>query len=147
MLGGGLRISRCPTVCLWAHGYRDLRVLGLSRCRKWELHKYSGVLCTTSFTTEEDYFCKIAACIKAYMRLYCFWHPGALFTRFCQPCFLFERRLHTTIGWTTLQNLSGGLSWGWAWMRSRYENMVWLDFYFSKWSHSLKALIILTGEK
>lgn len=127
--------------------HSEASILGLSLCRKWGLHKYSGVSCTVGFTTEEDYLYKIAAYIKAHMHLYCFWHPGALFTRFCQPCFLFEQRLHTTIGWRTLQNLSRGLSWGWACMRSRYENMAWLDFHFSKWSHSLKALIILTGEK
>lgn len=98
-------------------------------------------------TTEEDRFCKIAVYIKAHMCLYCFWHPGVLFTRFCQPRFLSEQRPHTTIGWTILQNLSRGLSWGWACMRSQYDNMAWLDFYFSKWSHSLRALIILTGEK
>lgn len=102
-----------------------------------------GFICTA----EAGYFCKITASIKAHMCLYCFWHLEALFTRFCQPRFLSEQRPHTTIGWTILQNLSRGLSWGWAYMRSRYENMAWLDFYFSKWSHSLIALIILTGEK
>lgn len=126
-----------------------LSILDLALGREWGLHKYSGVSHTMGFicTTEEDYFCKITAYIKAHMCLYCFWHPEALFTRFCQPRFLSEQRPHTTIGWTILQNLSRGLSWGSAYMRSQYENMAWLDFYFSKWSHSLKALIILTGEK
>ena len=129
--------------------HAELSIFGLSLHREWDLHKYSGVSCTRGFicTTEEDYFCKIAAYIKAHMGLYCFWHPGSLFTRFCQPCFLSEQRPHTTIGWTILQNLSRGLSWGWAHMRSWYERVAWLDFYFSKWSHSLTALIILTGEK
>lgn len=129
--------------------HTELSILGLSLCREWGLHKYSGVSYTMGFihTTEEDYFCQITAYIKAHVCLYCFWHPGALFTRFCQPRFLSEQRPRTTIGWTVLQNLSRGLSWGWACMRSWYENMAWLDFYFSKWSHSLKALIILTGEK
>lgn len=129
--------------------HTKLSNLDLSLRRKWGLHKYSGVSYTMGFicTTEEDYFCKITAYIKAHMCLYCFWHPEALFTRFCQPRFLSEQRPHITIGWTIFQNLSRGLSWGWAYMRSRYENMAWLDFYFSKWSHSLKALIILTGEK
>lgn len=133
------------SVCGLRATYRAQRLGPLTM--RWELHKYSGVSCIMGFTTEGDYLCKIAAYIKAHMRLYCFWHPEALFTRFCQPCFLCEQRPHTTIGWTTLQNLSRGLSWGWACMSSRYENMAWLDFYFSKWSHSLKALIILTGEK
>lgn len=129
--------------------HTELSILGLSLCREWRLHKYSGVSYTMSFicTTEGDYFCKIAAYIKAHMCLYCFWHPGALFTRFCQPRFLSEQRPNTTIGWTVLQKLSGGLPWGCACMRSQYDNMAWLGFYFSKWSHSLRALIILTGEK
>lgn len=129
--------------------HAELSILGLSLHREWELHKYSGVSCTRGFicTTEEDYFCKIAAYIKAHMGLYCFWHLRPLFTWFCQPCFLSEQRPHTTIGWTILWNLSRGLSWGWAQMRSWYERVAWQDFYFSKWSHSLKALIILTGEK
>lgn len=69
------------------------------------------------------------------------------FTSLCQARFLSEQRLHTTVGWTILKTLSWGLFWDWACMRSWYESMGWLDFYFSKWSHSLKALIILTGEK
>lgn len=142
-----LQMLHRPSVGTGLHA--ELSILGLSPSREWGLHKYSGVSCTMGFTwiTEQDYFRKIAAYIKAHMCLYCFWHPGALFTRFCQPCFLSEQGPHTTIGWTIWQNLSGGLSWGWAHMRSRCKNKVWLDFYFSKWSHSLKALIILTGEK
>lgn len=101
-----------------------------------------GFICTT----EEGYFCKIADYIKSHMCLYCFWHPEVLFNRFYQPLFLYEQRPQT-IGWTILQNLSGGLSWGCACMRSQYKNMAWPDFYFSKWSHSLKALIILTEDK
>lgn len=107
--------------------HTELNILGFSLHREWGLHKYSGVSCSMGFTctTEEVYFCKIAAYIKAHMGLYCFWHPGALFTRFCQPCFLSEQRPHTTIGWTILQNLSGGLSWGWARMRSIRLCLAW----------------------
>lgn len=101
-----------------------------------------------SMDNRERLFWKTAVYIKAHVGLYCFWHlPPHLKkkTGFCQTCFLYVLELHT-IGWRFLQTLSRGLSGGWACMRSQYENMAWMDFYFSKWSHSLKALIILTEE-
>lgn len=95
----------------------------------------------------------IGGYIKAHVGLYCFWHlPPHLKKKKNKTYYILSDmfpsvlRLHT-IGWPILQILSRGLLWGWTCMRSQYENMAWLNFYFSKWSHSLKGLIILAGEE